>query len=217
MNPNVIPINGSQEECNVVRASVKAVSKNSLMVDIGAAVINARTAFSCLVEPMAGDTVLINRSGKDYYVLAVLEREQQQDMTLAFPASVKMTASEGRIDFIAGKDINLSSTANTRLISKNISMTSAAMEICTARFTAHASQIETHSQSVKLYTDLLSTVTEKIIQKTGMLVRWVETVETLSIGNLIQNVRRNYTSHSNQAVITARKDMRIDGERIHMG
>ena len=31
------------------------------------------------------------------------------------------------------------------------------------------------------------------------------------------NIRKNYTSHADQAVITASKDMRIDGERIHMG
>jgi hypothetical protein len=60
-------------------------------------------------------------------------------------------------------------------------------------------------------------VAKQITQKTDMLLRWVEGVETLSIGNLIQNVRQNYTSHSQQAVITASKDMRIDGERIHMG
>jgi hypothetical protein len=48
-------------------------------------------------------------------------------------------------------------------------------------------------------------------------MRIVEGVETLSIGNLIQHIRQNYTSHSHQTVITARKDMRIDGERIHMG
>jgi hypothetical protein len=45
----------------------------------------------------------------------------------------------------------------------------------------------------------------------------INRTEILNIGNLVQNIRKNFTSHSRQAVITASKDMRIDGERIHMG
>jgi hypothetical protein len=70
---------------------------------------------------------------------------------------------------------------------------------------------------MKMYTQMFSSVARQVNQKTDILVRWVEQVETLNIGNLIQNVRKNYTSHSDQAVITAKKDMLINGERIHMG
>jgi hypothetical protein len=187
------------------------------MIDLGAEVINARTAFSCLVSPMVGDTVLVSQSDSDYYVLAVLERVAEQDMAINFPASVKMTAAEGQIDMIAGKDVNLLSTAKTNLLSAEINMTSGEMNVNAGKLTAHTTDVESHSQTMKMYTQMFSSVARQVNQKTDILVRWVEQVETLNIGNLIQNVRKNYTSHSDQAVITAKKDMLINGERIHMG
>lgn len=217
MNPNVIPIQTGQDECQLVKATVKGVSTHSLMIELNIGVINARIAFSCLVAPMVGDSVLVNRSGNDYFVLSVLERHAEQDMALNFPSSVKMTALKGQIDIISGRDVNLLSTAKTNLLSSEINMTSGEMNINASKLSANATDIESHSQTAKLYTHMLSTVAKQMSQKTEVLIRWVEKVETLNIGNLIQNIRQNYTSHANQAVITASKDMRIDAERIHMG
>jgi hypothetical protein len=217
MNPKVIPIYAHQEDCRLVKASVKGVSKQSLMIELGVGVINARTAFSCLVAPMVGDSVLVSQSNSDYFVLAVLERAAEQDMALNFPASVKMTALDGQIDMIAGKDVNLLSTTKTNLLSAEINMTSGEMNVNAGKLTARTTDVESHSQTMKMYTQMFSIVARQVNQKTDILVRWVEQVETLNIGNLIQNVRKNYTSHSDQAVITAKKDMLINGERIHMG
>ena len=217
MIPNIIPLHAKHDECSLVKATVKGVSSQSLMIDIGAGVINARVAFSCLVVPVIGDVVLVNHVANDYYVLAVLERLAEQNMTLAFPANVKMLAADGQLDLIATKNICLMSSAETHMMAGKMHMTAGDMNITTGKLTSRSQEIESHSQSVKLYTNILNTVAKQITQKTDMLLRWVEGVETLSIGNLIQNVRQNYTSHSQQAVITASKDMRIDGERIHMG
>ncbi len=217
MTPNVIPLHGNHNECQFITAIVKGVSSQSLMVDTGKGVVNARTAFSCLVTPEVDDIVLVNEVENDYYVLSVLERPTEQNMTLAFPANVKLQAVDGQLDLIAAKDINLLTSADTHMLSSHLHITTGNMDINTAKLTSRTQEIESHSKDVKLYTDMLSTVAKQISQKTNVLVRWVESVETLNIGNLIQNVRKNYTSHSNQAIITAKKDMRIDGERIHMG
>jgi hypothetical protein len=217
MNPKVIPIQGNQQENRLIKAMVKGVAKQTVMIDTGEGVLNARTAFSCLVLPLEGDTVLVNQSGNDFYILSVLEREAEQDMTLNYPANVKMTAASGQIDIVSSEDINLTSASDTRLLSRNINMNSAGIELNTGKLNANAQEVESHSKTVKLYTSTLNIVAKQMVQRTELLMRWVEGVETLNIGNLIQKVRHNYTSHSNQAVITATQDMKIDGERIHMG
>ena len=217
MNPKVIQIHGAQDDCVLARATVMGVSERSFMIDLGAGVINARTAFSCLVEPIVGDSVLVNQSGSDYFVLAVLERQAEQNMELNFPGDVKMVANSGQVDLIADQDLNFLSTKSTNMLSSKLNLTSADMSINTGKLTAQTNEIESHSQTVNMYSNVFNSVTKQINQKTDILIRWVEQVETLNIGNLIQNVRKNYTSHSDQAVITASKDMRIDGERIHMG
>jgi hypothetical protein len=219
MSTNVISIQTHQNDCRLVNSNVKGVSQQSVLIYLEGGVVNARLAFSCLVTPMVGDTVLVSvsQASGDYFVLAVLDRGDTQDMALNFPASVKMSAPKGQIDVIAGKDVNLLSTAKTNLLSAEINMTSGEMNVNAGKLIANMTDVESHSQSVKLYTHMFSSVAKQVSQKTDVLVRWVEQVETLNIGNLIQNVRKNYTAHSDQAVITASKDMRIDGERIHMG
>lgn len=217
MNPKIIPMYNQPDECGLVRATVKGVSNESVMIDTGKGVVNARTAFSCLVAPENGDSVLVNYVENDYYILSVLERQEEQDMTLKFPADVKMQAMSGGIDMASNKDINLMTSAETNMMSGNLRFTSGNMDVTTGKLTTRTNDIESHSKTVRLYTHALDTVAKQMSQKTDILVRWVENVETLNIGNLIQRVRKNYTSHSDQAVITAQKDMRLDGERIHMG
>ena len=217
MNPNIIPLHNDNDDCNLVKAIVKGLSNKTLMIQIDAGVINARVAFSCLVAPEVGDIVLVNQSANDFHVLAILERATGQDMTLKFPSNVKMVAADGQFDLVSNKNINVISAANTRMVSKNLNITASNIDINAAKLSTRTKDIESHSQSIKLYTNILDTVAKQVTQKTDTLIRWVENVETLSIGNLIQNVRKNLVSHSTQAVITAKKDMRIDAERIHMG
>jgi hypothetical protein len=179
--------------------------------------MNARAAFSCIVEPRAGDVVLVSQSANDFHVLSVLDRPEQQDMTLRFPSDVSLVASAGQMDLVSGDKINVVSATGAHMASDELTFTAGRMRVSTDELTSHANHINNHSQSISLYTNILDTVARQVSQKTETLVRWVEGVETLSIGNLIQKVRNNLTSHSSQAVITAKNDMRIDAERIHMG
>ena len=86
-----------------------------------------------------------------------------------------------------------------------------------SQLAASLGDLVTHVNDAKIFAGSLHTVAKRVTQRFDALMRWVETVETLNIGNLIQNVRGALASHSHHAVITARKDVKIDGERIHMG
>lgn len=217
MNPNVIPLNNNSNDADLFQARVNGVSSESVLIDTGTGVVNAGVAFSCLVAPIAGDTVLVSVAGNEYFVLSVLKREQEQDMTLEFPADVTMASRQGKVSVVADQGIGLMTPSETRFTASRINCRSAELDLVTNRLHANATDIEAHSKNVSLHTNTLSTVAKQVSQKTDMLVRWVENVETLNIGNLVQRIRKNLTSHSNQAMITATKDMRIDAERIHMG
>lgn len=217
MKPNVINIPVQQLDCRQFSAIVMANSDNNILIDCELGVVKAQVAFSCLVVPQVGDTVLVNESAKDLHILSILQRPEQQDMTLNYPASVKMTAAKGQFNISSSESINLVSASNTQISAPQIVMNSSNMALNTGKLMAKIQHLESHSKTLKIYTGMLSMVAQQISQKTDVMMRWVESVETLNIGNLIQKIRHNYTTHSDQAVITARKDMRIDGERIHMG
>jgi hypothetical protein len=217
MIPNIIPIHQQQHNCVLLQASVKGLSDSKVVIDTGSMVVNAVLAFSCLVKPLIDDTVLVNQSNSGYHILAVLDRAHANDMTLEFPANVSLQTTSGNIDLKSAGEINLASVSETNFTAAVLQMVSAKMTVTSGKLSSHLQEIESHSKEIKLFSESISTFAKQITQNTDVLVRWVKKVETLQIGNLIQNIRQNFTSHSKQAVITAEKEMRIDGERIHMG
>ena len=147
MNPKVIPLNQQVNECNLLKAQVKGVGLNSVMVDTGQAVVNATQAFSCLVTPQANDTVLVSCDLNDYHVLAVLERPDSQNMTLSFPSDVQIKADDGEVNVLASNGIKLSSAAETSLLSARLNMTSGSMDVLTKKINVQTQEIEGQAPS----------------------------------------------------------------------
>jgi len=58
---------------------------------------------------------------------------------------------------------------------------------------------------------------DRVFQKSDQVMRWVETIETLNIGNWVQNIKHTLNSRAQHQIITAKSDVRVDAERIHMG
>ncbi|MEE4359813.1 MAG: DUF3540 domain-containing protein [Desulfococcaceae bacterium] len=217
MKTNIIPFTCPSTECKMETAWVKGVSEDAIMIQTDSGVMKAGTAFSCLVLPETGDKVLLSRSHRECYVLAVLERPLGKDMALHFPASVSMKAEQGQMNMVSGKDMNLISGQKTRMLSAETHISSGEMHINAAKLTARTHEMESHAKQVRFFADAVDSVVKRITQRADTIMRWVEGVETLNIGSLIQNVRRSLTSRSHQAIISAKEDISINGERIHMG
>jgi hypothetical protein len=138
-------------------------------------------------------------------------------MALRFPADVCLQAPEGRMDMSAAGDMNLAAAGKTRVASSEMHLMSGKLGVCADRLTTRSRETECHVGAARVLGTSIDSVVKRITQRTETIMRWVEGVETLNIGNLIQNIRKTLSSHSHQAVMTAKGDMRIDGERIHMG
>jgi hypothetical protein len=217
MNPNIIPIKANAENSDHQIAEVRSLSMDRVIIDCHGSVVSARKAYSCLIVPRVGDRVMVNSVEGDYFILAILERPGHQDMTLEFPSSVQMDVKAGGIGIAASENIDVLTSSSCNLMANDLNFSSLSMKLQTGTLTSQTQKIEAHTRDIHLFAEMLNTVAERVTQRAGMVVRWVETMETLNIGNLIQKIRHNYTTHADQAVITAKSDMRIDAERIHMG
>lgn len=216
-NPNVIPLTNPRERGEVITARVKAVTDNAIVIDTDNGIINARRAFSCIVAIEVDDIVLVSQMRSVCYVLSILERPESDALAIDFDGDVTMKTRAGKMDLQSAKGINLASATGASITATKLNFTSPEIGLHAKSVDANVNDVTARSNNIRLNTGVLDVVASQISQKTDILVRWVENVETLSIGNLIQKVRKNMTSHSDQAVITASKDMRIDAERIHMG
>jgi hypothetical protein len=214
---NVVPFPPSASDWAVITAVVKGTAEDSVLIETDTGVMNAGVAFGCLVAPEAGDRVLVSRSDRECYVISVLDRPSNADMSLQFPGHVRMNAPKGRIDLTGGTDLNLLAAGKTRLVSRETQIACARVSVHTDELSTRAREFEAHLGTAKIFAEAIDTVAKRIGQRAENVMRWVEGLETLNIGNLVRTVRKTLMSHSDQAVLTAAKDFRIDGERIHMG
>lgn len=217
MKTNIIPIAPCSEQESISFAMVKGIEKDSIIIETEDGIFKSTKAFSCLVSPVADDKVLVSRQDKKFYVLAILERPEKSDMTLDFPGSVAIKAGQGQIAAEAADKITLLSLDEIETISPNFSLTAGKGIISSDELKIKSENIETHSTEVKLFAKNICLLVDQWIQHAKNITRSVEGIETLNIGNLIQNIKKTLTIRSCYSTITAKKDIKIDGERIHMG
>lgn len=108
---NVIPLR-EQTPMPVQNARVVSVADKQMMVRLNGTTQAAQVAFSCLIKPEPGDSVLCtqNETGANF-VLGIIERPGEQDMTLAFPANATLTANNGNIGAFSSQSVTLSAGA----------------------------------------------------------------------------------------------------------
>lgn len=168
----------------------------------------ADRAVSCLVEPQAGDTVLVSRHGGKAFILAVLSREGLGDLTLspADPlANISMSAQSLSFDASAGITMRTPELAITarigRLVSDSFSLLA---KLFTQMGERHKSVVTDHAVVADTVTVSAGT---RVVQVHGV------DMETAQVRTHKAQIS---TLEATTAIIKAKEDLRLDGERVTM-
>ena len=108
-----------------------------------------------------------------------------------------------------GEDIQLTSAA--------LNLTAVDANVYTAHLNISGDKLVSRWREVRTVSEALHMVVDTVTQKIKNSFRMVDGVDQQSSLNFMQTVKKTLSIRSHHAVITARKDMKIDGERIHMG
>ena len=164
--------------------------------------LHAVQATSCLLAPAIGDRVLICRDGDETYILAVLSRGQAFDASISVPNAEKL--------FIrAAKEVTLDAPL-LRLTAGKIAVLCEQLVQMGASLTSH-------------FRRAVESVGDKSV-KAAMISTQVENRTTIVTGtdmlkaqSLVESVDGVATQTSEIALVTARRDVRLDGERVSLG
>lgn len=195
-------------------ATVKACTEAGLIVHSPTGVATAKTAVGCLVEPTAGDRVLLTRSSEECFVLTVLARTQGQ-RRINIAGDLSITAE--RLYMQGRQEVDIEGGERLQMRSSRLAVVSGEAEVYGRRVSVSGDEGHAHFQHTRLVASAIEIVSDRIAQCARQIVRRVEEVETLQVGNLVQRVRENLLVRSKRTSMTASKDVHIDGERIHMG
>lgn len=203
-------------ETALVPARVLAWAEREGVLELDGQPTPARLAFSCLVQPRAGDQVLAWSAGAgDPQVLGILERPDDQAMTLALPGATRIR-SPGELSVLAGTTLTLAAD-RLQCVSDRAVHHSRDAVLGFGEITAQGRVLRAHFDTVTLVGRMVQTLVRHLIQRTRSYLRATEESDQVQAGQIMRRADGLYALSSQYTVLTSRKDTRIDGERIHMG
>ncbi|CDG96224.1 DUF3540 domain-containing protein [Xenorhabdus bovienii] len=162
---------------------------------------HCRQAASCLLAPAMGDRVLLVEADEQLWILAILERAEQQD-----PAVIKVS---GDLSIMAQGNLNLSSNG---------------LNITAENGNCHINEMQYSGGSLsawvsvsKIIGNQFESVWQTVTQLSHRLFRHTTQTEQVHAGQLDMQAENYMRLHAQNTVITAKAITKIDAEQIHIG
>lgn len=171
---------------------------------------SAQRAFGCLVEPIAGDRVLVARVGGESFVLSVLDRLVGDQAVLSAPGATALTVAADDISLAAGRRLSLSSAKETRLSGETVAVQAGTFSLVGRMMTV----VMDHLRSVLRRKEEMADV---VALQAGERTTLVRGADVSKVGTLVQEVETVSTSTASTAVIIGREDVRVDAKRVTVG
>jgi len=209
---HLTPLTASQEFGELTQTD------GGLMACTPSGTYQLRRAVSCMIEPVAGDRVLVAPDGAgNAYVLAVLERASALPVRVVFEGDAEFVAPLGRISLAARDGIGLTSTHSIDLTSQDLRVQAVDAQFTLERSTFAGACLSACVDTIKLAATSFDAMMDRWTQRVRQSLRRVEELDQLKAGQIDHAARDTLALHGNNALVTAKKLVRVDGEQIHIG
>jgi hypothetical protein len=185
-------------------------------VAIGKECFRAKVAFSCLVRPEPGDTIIASVSSDSVFITAILERTSAT-MVIEAPGDLLLTAPRGELHVSAATRLRLHGSAMVETSGAAGSEYFEEKKVTADSLQMSAGALEVTAASSTLVSKHAISTSEDLHVHTRQSLRTVENAEIVKAGTSIQEYQSLLRMHSKTASITTEEDIKIDGRLIHMG
>ena len=181
---------------------VQDVTANGFVVRLAnGSTLIAQKSFSCSITPEQEDLVMFTRTqDAGAFILAILQRQSQTAAKMEYEHGIDIQ-TPNKVKIHAAEFDNVAVT--TRMLSQNLDIKS-----------QHA-QVTTENARIQSHT--IESVSERLVQKVKDSFKIIERLEQVSAKDVIHNIKNAFLQRSKQVDISAKQDVKINGDRIHMG
>lgn len=213
----VIPIVDSVP-ATIHHASVLSVEGDNFVIEIAGIPQAAKTMFSCLVRPQVGDLIMYSQHDSgSYYILGIIERPENPDMTVEFPGNTTFKNTAGTLSLMASESVNLVSSGKLNCLADQVVHKSREATVDYQTITAKGSLLQASFDHVKLYSQSITTMARQAIDRFKRYIRHSDESDQVKAGQMTRDVSGMYSMDSKYTIMVSKKDTKIDGQRIHMG
>lgn len=203
----------------IEHATVIGVSEEgNYMINSSSGIFVATLAFSCHVRPITGDKIMYTHDPElRCYILAILERQTGYDTILSFPGDVTVESKKGSVAIAAAAGIEMATGSAVNMRASEVSVSAVNGRVNVLDLQATVDSFTGSVNRVHLISDVFDVVAQRVTQRLKSCYRWVEQIEHITAGQMIHKVTNLFSVRARQTAITAKDDVRIDGERVHLG
>lgn len=197
---------------------ITGLRKDAFIVDAQSGRYVAKKAVSCLIQPRKGARVLIvtDMSG-ECYILSVLEHGIDKKSSIQIDGDAELITKNGRLQIAAQKGIDLATVGNIGLVSSGLKVHSNRAEVSISRLFYLGSFVFGQIGKIKVLASTMESAIKRLTQKIGCSYRTVEDLDQVKAGKLEYRAEKLMALRGKYSMFTAEEDVRIDGERIHLG
>ncbi len=177
----------------------------------------ARRAIGCLVEPEAGDRVLVALGAREAWVLSVLDREGDNPPRLSAEGDLEVSLPAGQLRVFAGEGVDVVSGASVTVAAGALRVTAGEGELNAERFSVVASTLDASAAVVKLAAGVVEQHLEQLTQRVKRAYRFAEEFEQLRAGRLDYVAKTLLQLHGATTTVTAEALVKVDAEQVHVG
>ncbi len=207
-----------ENEYTIKRAIVLCVTEKGVMIDIEGHSEVAGVAFSCLVQPEAGDHVLYAKGNETKsIILSIIERSGSQDMAFSFPGSVDMNMNKGALSMISRDSITIAAGDRLNCISKETIHKSGNATIDFVNVVAKGTHFLATFKSINIIGNVINRFAKRLTEKAQSYIRHTEDYDEVNAGNINRKSEDLFSVKSKNSILISKNETVIDGEHIFTG
>lgn len=211
-NVHKLPSSVKEQQCQGI---VIGRTEHSFLIKTAVGMFKAQQAFSCLVVPEKDDQVLVAFVDGDIWILSILKRSAKAAM-IEVEGDLSIGTAKGKLK-LAGESISQVASNNIEQVTPNLSITAKRESHVCGELEINTAAANLSSQQAHLNVHKVTNKIGYLIQNIRSSIRTIRETESVTAGNIIQAVKGCFKSNAKNAVMTAKSDMKIDADRIHMG
>jgi hypothetical protein len=188
------------------------------LVRTDGAMLVVKRAAACLLEPAAGDLVLLSHGPKtEAYVLSVLERQAGTAGRLSYDGDLTLAAQGGRLSLTAAEGLALASDKDLAVAAERITVAAQEGEARIGFFSTISRFLQTQAEQISVAAEAWDTVVQRLTQRLSCYQRFVSEAEEVQAASLRQLVEGTMTIHAKNTNLVAEEHVKVDAGQIHLG
>lgn len=196
---------------------------STLLVRVGGDLVHARRAKGCLLEPQAGDTVLVARSSSSLgddacYVLSVLVGQSvENESVIAVDGDLTLRSTTGRVAIVGNEGVSVTSGGEIAVNAPTLTARTMSATVFADTLSFIGRTVDAHVDRIKVLGQSLETAIDHVSSRVKHSFRIVDEIERVKAKELHVNVEATLNLHGKNTLMTAEKLVKIDGEQISLG